>query len=1469
VVVDVEPDHTVAEMAAAVGRQVGAAEIGDGAIYVARLDARLPGTTTMAAAGLAQGDVIRLDGRVADDGRFRRSDRTVACDLLGGPMAGCSTSLHPGRYVIGRAASCDIVVDDPSMAPRHAMVTVADDWSVGVSPLPSDGPAGGTCAPVVVGLHPLDGEIPVDADDVVTLGGTKLAFRQQHHRASHDHVSDGQIPFQRTPYRPVVVADRDPHRLRGVPRTLEPRRLQFVAVLAPLAAGLVLYAFSRQVQFLALTLVSPVAMVANALDDRRSGRRSHRHQVEVFRDGLAASRVEIERARSEELRERGRAAPDLAALARRAAHRTIDLWERDAEARNFLHLRLGTGTVPASRRVEVDGDGDESLRAEAVASASGLDAIDGAPITVDVAGAGVVALHGPGALVDGLVAGLLMQAACLHGPDDLALVAAVGPDRPLEWLKWLPHVRSATSPMPGAHVVHRPDAGSRLVTALLDVIAQRAAADVAWPRLLVVVDAELGLDGAAVARLLDDGPAAGVFVLVLAPAARRVPHQAQTVVSLAYDGGEPTACVWSTDPEVPTDERVAVELVHPSVAERTALALAPVRDTSTASVATSVPRMAELLEVIGHEAADPLAVAARWRSARPHGLAFDLGAGANGPQRFDLVHDGPHALVAGTSGAGKSELLQAMVASLAAAHPPERLTFLFVDYKGGAASNVFAALPHTVGYVTNLGAGLAMRALTSLRAELNHRMTLLEGRAKDLEEMREVAPGEAPPSLVIVVDEFATLVKEIPDFVAGIVDIAQRGRSLGIHLVLATQRPTGAVDDNILANTNLRICLRMLDRSESTSMLGVPDAADIPVPLRGRALARLGGKVVPFQCAYGGAPVRAGHVRRAVLVGDFRGVDDAPRPAAVSTEGGRDAGSPPAPVAQLDAVVAAIAAAGRLAATPTLRRPWCEALPDTVVLDRLLADPRCAPARRHPGRWVPVGLLDAPERQEQHPLLVDLEDGGGCLVFGSGGAGKTTLLRTIAAAVQHTSTLGDVAVLAFDFASRGLMSLRPLPCVLDVVAMGDTEAITRHVAVLEREVARRGALLGAADAEHLSAFADGPGGHERLPRIVVLIDGFGNVSDAFGGTSGPLSTATDHWVDRLVRLVVDGRRVGIHAVITADRRNAVPSRLHAAIANRLVLRQADDGGYVDHGIPPAVAGSVDLVPGRALWRSSSMVQIASAASDAGAREQGAAIAALAALHGERPHHPAIASSALPDVVAWSRVGGRPGAVGIEDVAGVVVTFDVATSHALVLGGARAGRSTALAAVGEAYAGRCEVHRLGAIGSGLARWAGGAGAFGAEQVRSVLQRLDNLLAIGRPLRPILLLVDDADGLDDPGLAPLWDRVLGNDDVRVVASADVRSITGFSADPLLTRLKRVRRMLVLRPDDPSEFLQLTGLRLPHRPGLVWVAGRGVAVVDGEAAVVQVAFPGPPPTPSPGSTVSGSPAERIDRRLMPLGG
>ncbi|MDJ0339728.1 FtsK/SpoIIIE domain-containing protein [Cryobacterium sp. PH31-O1] len=216
--------------------------------------------------------------------------------------------------------------------------------------------------------------------------------------------------------------------------------------------------------------------------------------------------------------------------------------------------------------------------------------------------------------------------------------------------------------------------------------------------------------------------------------------------------------------------------------------------------------------------------------------------------RLDLREQGPHALVGGTTGSGKSEFLQTWIMSMASEHSPDRLTFLLIDYKGGAAFAECTQLPHTVGLVTDLNTHLVRRALTSLRAELHYRKTLLnEKGAKDLVSLEKRGDPDAPPSLIIVIDEFAALVGEVPEFVDGIVDVAQRGRSLGLHLIMATQRPAGVIKDNLRANTNLRIALRVADESNSQDVIGGKRRCRVrPVDTRPRSGKARPGQADPF-----------------------------------------------------------------------------------------------------------------------------------------------------------------------------------------------------------------------------------------------------------------------------------------------------------------------------------------------------------------------------------------------------------------------------------------------------------------------------------------------------------------------------------------------------------------------------------------------------------------------------------------------
>ncbi|WP_166865178.1 FtsK/SpoIIIE domain-containing protein [Salinibacterium sp. ZJ70] len=325
------------------------------------------------------------------------------------------------------------------------------------------------------------------------------------------------------------------------------------------------------------------------------------------------------------------------------------------------------------------------------------------------------------------------------------------------------------------------------------------------------------------------------------------------------------------------------------------------------------------------------------------GLAAPLGVGVDSPIVVDLRRDGPHALVAGTTGSGKSELLISWVLALAERHPPESLVFLLVDFKGGSAFAPLDELPHVVGVVSDLDLTTARRAVASLRAELRRREHILATNgARDIDAL----PDGVLPRLVVVVDEFAALLALDPELSAVFADIAARGRSLGLHLILCTQRPAGIVRDGVLANITIRICLRVLDPADSVAVVGTRAAAEIAAPARGRAL------------------IAAGDQPRTVQL------------------------------ALADAADATRVRSRWVGHTAPAARPWRDPLPAALPASFITGD-ASAPA-------LTIGLVDLPEQQTQRRLVLDPWNDGAPLVIGGTGSGRTTALRMLGHAAERT-----------------------------------------------------------------------------------------------------------------------------------------------------------------------------------------------------------------------------------------------------------------------------------------------------------------------------------------------------------------------------------------------------------------------------------------------------------------------------------
>ena len=1380
----------------------------------------------------------------------------VSLDVTSGPAAGRTVTFGPGRHVVGRAPECDVTLDDASMSRQHFGIEVT--VPPGGGPLlvqvdPNPEATNGT----FLDARRLEEPTPWQIEEALFAGSSQMVLRGARFDTVGHRDRLGQVSFNRLPYRRPVVRSRALTPLAAPPERPGKRRFPLVTLLLPIVGAVAITVLTKQYEFLLLAGLSPLMMVSNHVSEGRSSRGSYSRDKAEFDEKVGARLVEVNEALSGERSERMLAAPDVPLLNRQAAGRLGRLWERPRASADFLDLRVGLGTTATRVTTPVNDGGDPELRSTAEAALSVSQSLSLVPATVNLDEARVTGLWGTAEAVAGLGAALVTQAATLHSPEDLVIAAAIPTSQIATWgwLKWLPQTRSVTSPLEGAQLVDE-RGGDDLLRRLLDVVAVRANHDqlagAPWPRVLFVCHEGAHVNRATLATLLDVAGAAGVVTLWIGEDHSQLPRQCRATLRCSPPL-QHASLLRYTDPER-DDVGFDLEGINPLTATTIARTLAPVRDVSAASATTGIPRVVNLFDLPGLPPCQPEVLAQQWAKPHPYGLLCELGIGPEGSFVLDLVAEGPHALVAGTSGAGKSELLQSLVLTLAARYSPDRLNFLFIDYKGGAGSAELGPLPHTVGSVTNLDERLALRALASLRAELRRRMAVLDGRAKDLADMLKVAPAEAPPSLVIVVDEFATLVKEIPDFVAGIVDIAQRGRSLGIHLVLATQRPTGAVNDNILANTNLRIALRVLDVGDSKAVIDAGDAAGIPVPLRGRAFARTGpGALQPFQCAWSGAPNRPEEQATPVLIHPYPfsagalsgGLPSAPAPAAEEM----------AHETQLSALVRACREAATLARLDPPRRPWVEPLPERVSLDDLLAlDTATASRVADPGRTVLLGLGDLPEEQRQTVVDVDLEASGGLLIFGSGGAGKTTLLRTIAAGLARQGTPDEVQLFVFDFAGRSLAQLEELPHVAATATSDDLEKVTRMLTVLEREIERRRRILADARAESVSALRATSRARPvpSLPRIVVLMDNYATFHATFEG--GLLY----RWVTSFQQLVTDGRQVGVHVVITNSRQLGIPLALSSAVAARVVMRMANPDELVGLGVTRKAASGSDLGDGRCFIPSAFEVQAATVSEDPLGSAQASAISALADKLRAEGMTKADALKELPSVVTLDLddvappvPGGLRVGLGLADLTLATVTVDLGRQNFVVLGPPLSGRSSALAAVATALAGgpaAPQLIGLGGLTSPLAQldcWD--VAGFGRSKHLSALAAAAATVEgdEGDEVK-LVVVIDSAEDFESMEYGMTLEPLVRSDAVRVVATAEVstleRAYSGWMAE-----LKRNRAVLMLQPESAGDVESVTRARPALRPGQPFPPGRGVLVDHGTAVLVQVRWAGPAPEPT----------------------
>ncbi|MDR1567400.1 MAG: type VII secretion protein EssC [Streptococcaceae bacterium] len=845
------------------------------------------------------------------------------------------------------------------------------------------------------------------------------------------------------------------------------------------------------------------------------------------------------------------------------------LYERMVNHKDFLQVSLGTGTQPSSLKVETDYTSrDEDAWATHVKRlVETYSKQEEAPVLLNLRHQ-TLGLIGNYDLLKETVSNLYLQLAFFQSYRDVNFITLV-PERSYlkDWDKWrfLPHFKVQEINTRG--MVHHAKSRDMVLSSFYQIINSRKQVLNAagretptfLPHFVFTVFEDSYLAGHGLNEFLaEDMSDLGVSVIWCKEDKKLLPETITALVEvksqqagvLIQDNGHHLDKVYKPYPALETQEQFEVILRQISGLEHMEVEK------------NAIPERLSLLEQYLVETVEDLKISERWAQAEPSKSIASM-IGWKGKKEFafwdlhEQIH-GPHAIVGGTSGSGKSEFLTTFLMGLAINFSPEDIGMLIIDWKGGGIADTLADLPHFMGSITNLdGAGVA-RALASINAELKKRQR--EFRAYGVQNIagytklycerltpREgvAYPSKPLPHLMLVSDEFAELKENVPEFLDELTSVARIGRSLGVHLILATQKPDGVVNDQIDANSKSKVALKMSDEANSRALIKTGDAAHITNA--GRGYLRVGESEVYelFQSGYGGVDYNP-HATAETIIDERIYQINASGQWELLYDPGEDVIDQShikedLPT-QLQATIQEIVKHFEDSTYTQPDKPWLPNLGSAIVSTPLQV-------KGERDLSIPLGLLDIPSLQSQEVYNYDLEETSHTVVFSSPGFGKSTALQTIVMNLSRQNTPEQVQFNLFDFGTNGLLPLKKLPHVADIVTLEENEKLQKMLNRLDVNLAERKALFKKEGVANLKQYQSKT--HHQLPILVNILDSYDGLSQN--------DQRKDSIDTLLMKVLREGAALGIYLVFTAGRYNAIRMNMMANIQTKLALFLNEDG----------------------------------------------------------------------------------------------------------------------------------------------------------------------------------------------------------------------------------------------------------------------------------------------------------------------
>ena len=600
-----------------------------------------------------------------------------------------------------------------------------------------------------------------------------------------------------------------------------------------------------------------------------------------------------------------------------------------------------------------------------------------------------------------------------------------------------------------------------------------------------------------------------------------------------------------------------------------ARSMAPLRVRDVAETA-AIPTLVSFLDIYNVRRVEDLEVWRMWTENHTYeGLKSIIGYRA-GSQPFVLdisdKYHGPHGLIAGTTGSGKSVMLETYILSLALNYSPKQVQFILIDYKGGGMADSFRNLPHVAGVIDNLqGARVIDRALASLNGEIHRREKIFKevkiNNINDYTRQYGDEPGMEMPHLIIIVDEFAELKSEQPEFMGELVSASRVGRSLGIHLILATQKPSNSVSDEIWANSRFHLCLRVQTRQDSMEMLKRPDAAYIKG--MGRCFVQIGNDELfeQVQTSYSGLDYKPDEPRAEEMpqmLTTTGHVVRVKKPKKVRIQTG---GEEVKEDTQMTAVLRRLLEVAKEHGMDSNRQMWLPEMPKHIYLPEMeLFRQASWDGQNYPNPQgdilIPIGMADDVASQRYLPYIFNLTENRNLIIAGLAGSGKTTLVQSLVYSLCSLYDPEHISLYILSLTSQTLGSLAAFPQVADIAFDGETTEIKRFINMIYAELVRRAELFAAASTDNFVEFNNAriKRGEKPEPAVVVFVDRYTQLKELFAND--------EFYTGRIQQLIQEGSGRGIHFVFTAMMKSEIPARLHPFFGG-IALQLKDRGDYSD------------------------------------------------------------------------------------------------------------------------------------------------------------------------------------------------------------------------------------------------------------------------------------------------------------------